>query len=207
MNIYCLLFDDYETLDLMGPIEFLFRLPNVQLHYISKQGGLIKSYQGFKTDTVSITRLPEKSILLIPGGQGTRQLVKDMPFLTWLTQLVDEAEFCLSVCTGSALLAATKQLDGKWATSNKFAFEWVRQINPDVKWKAVARWVRDGKFYSSSGVTAGMDMTLGFIHDHYSQGLAQQIANQTEYIWNADPNKDEFASLYGYSAKSNMTKV
>ncbi len=47
MNIYCLLFDDYETLDLMGPIEFLFRLPNIQLHYISKQGGLIKSYQGF----------------------------------------------------------------------------------------------------------------------------------------------------------------
>nr|WP_279894981.1 hypothetical protein [Pasteurella multocida] len=52
-----------------------------------------------------------------------------------------------------------------------------------------------------------MDMTLGFIHDHYGQGLAQQIANQTEYIWNADPNKDEFASLYGYSAKSNMTKA
>lgn len=67
--------------------------------------------------------------MLIPGGQGTRQLVKDMPFLTWLTQLVDEAEFCLSVCTGSALLAAMKQLDGKWATSNKLAFEWVRQIN------------------------------------------------------------------------------
>ncbi|WGE15105.1 DJ-1/PfpI family protein [Pasteurella multocida] len=76
-----------------------------------------------------------------------------------------------------------------------------------MKWKAVARWVRDGKFYTSSGVSAGMDMTLGFICDHYSQGLAQQIANQTEYIWNADPNKDEFASLYGYSAKSNMTKA
>ncbi|MDP9500183.1 DJ-1/PfpI family protein [Bisgaard Taxon 45] len=196
MNIYCLLFDDYETLDLMGPIEFLFRVPKVQLHYISKQGGLIKSCQGFKIETTSITCLPEKSILLIPGGQGTRQLVKDMPFLTWLTQLVDKAEFCLSVCTGSALLAATKQLDGKWATSNKLAFEWVRQINPHVKWKAVARWVREGKFYTSSGVSAGMDMTLGFICDQFGEELVYQIANQTEYVWNADPNKDDFATLY-----------
>ncbi|MGC6406920.1 DJ-1/PfpI family protein [Bisgaard Taxon 45] len=196
MNIYCLLFDDYETLDLMGPIEFLFRVPKVQLHYISKQGGPIKSRQGFKIETVSVTCLPEKSILLIPGGQGTRQLVKDMPFLTWLTELVDEAEFCLSVCTGSALLAATKQLDGKWATSNKLAFEWVRQINPHVKWKAVARWVREGKFYTSSGVSAGMDMTLGFICDQFGKELVYQIANQTEYVWNADPNKDDFATLY-----------
>ncbi|WP_101776391.1 DJ-1/PfpI family protein [Pasteurella oralis] len=198
MNIYCLLFDDYETLDLMGPVEFLFRIPNVQLHYISKQGGLIKSYQGFKTDTVSITCLLEKSILLIPGGQGTRQLVGDTSFLTWLTQLVKDARFCLSVCTGSALLAATKQLNGKYATSNKLAFEWVRQVNPDVKWKTVARWVKDNKFYTSSGISAGMDMTLGFIRDHYSEALARQIANQTEYVWNDDPEKDEFAPLYGY---------
>ncbi|MDO5055049.1 MAG: DJ-1/PfpI family protein [Pasteurella oralis] len=198
MNIYCLLFDDYETLDLMGPVEFLFRIPNVQLHYISMQGGLIKSRQGFAIQTVSISYLPEHSVLVVPGGQGTRELVKGESFLAWLNQLVKSAQYCLAICTGSVLLAATSQLTHKLATSNKLAFEWVRQVNPDVRWKAVARWVRDDKFYTSSGISAGMDMTLGFIRDHYGEELARQIANQTEYVWNDDPEKDEFAPLYGY---------
>ena len=47
MDIYCLVFDDYETLDLMGSVEFLARVPNVELHYISQVGGLIRSKQGF----------------------------------------------------------------------------------------------------------------------------------------------------------------
>ncbi|SPY34198.1 DJ-1/PfpI family protein [Pasteurella canis] len=133
MNIYFLLFDDYETLDLMGPVEFLFRIPNVQLHYISMKGGLIKSRQGFFIQTASISDLPERSVLVVPGGQGTRELVKDELFLAWLNQLVKSAQYCLAICTGSALLAATLQLTHKLATSNKLAFEWVRQVNSDVR--------------------------------------------------------------------------
>ena len=51
MDIYCLVFDDYETLDLMGPVEFLARVPNVKLHYVSQVGGLIRSKQGFYIET------------------------------------------------------------------------------------------------------------------------------------------------------------
>ena len=43
MDIYFLIFDDYETLDLMGSVEFLARVPDVTLHYVSQHGGLIKS--------------------------------------------------------------------------------------------------------------------------------------------------------------------
>ncbi|OOF69902.1 DJ-1/PfpI family protein [Rodentibacter caecimuris] len=195
MNIYCLLFDDYETLDLMGPIEFLFRLPEANLHYISIAGGLVKSRQGFFTKTTKIEYLPGNSILVVPGGLGIRLLVDDQIFLEWLTKLVDCSQFCLSICTGSALVAATSRLNERMATSNKSAFNWVQQINSAVNWRKVARWVKDGKFYTSSGVSAGMDMTLGFICDLYGELLAEQIATHAEYIWNRDPNKDEFAKL------------
>ena len=45
MDIYCLLFHDYETLDLMGAVEFLARCPDVRLHYVSQFGGLVNSHQ------------------------------------------------------------------------------------------------------------------------------------------------------------------
>ena len=51
MDIYCLVFDDYETLDLMGPVEFLARVPNVKLYYVSQVGGLVRSKQGFHIET------------------------------------------------------------------------------------------------------------------------------------------------------------
>ena len=97
MNIYCLVFDDYETLDLMGPVEFLARVPNVKLHYVSQVGGLVRSKQGFNIETEKLEHLLPHSVLLVVGGQGTRQLVKDEQFINQLGKWVDESEVCLSV--------------------------------------------------------------------------------------------------------------
>ena len=128
---------------------------------------------------------------------GTRTLVSDNAFLQMLAARVREAKWCLSVCTGSALLAAAGCLDGHSATSNKKAFGWASSFGSGVDWKAAARWVADGKFYTSSGVAAGMDMALGFIADQYGENLAQQIANDTEYARQTDAEQDDFAALHG----------
>jgi transcriptional regulator GlxA family with amidase domain len=56
-----------------------------------------------------------------------------------------------------------------------------------------ARWVVDGHFYTSSGVSTGMDMTLGFISDLHGDTIARNVADSIEYIWNADRNLDPFA--------------
>jgi len=119
------------------------------------------------------------------------------PFLQMLAARVREAKWCLSVCTGSALLAAAGCLDGHSATSNKKAFGWASSFGSGVDWKAAARWVADGKFYTSSGVAAGMDMALGFIADQYGENLARQIANDTEYAHQTDAEQDDFAALHG----------
>lgn len=198
MQVYCLLFEDYETLDLMGPVEMLARVPDAALHYVSREGGLVASRQGFAAVTQALQTLPENSILLVSGGQGTRALVRDEEFLDWLGARVDEAETCLAVCTGSALLAACGRLDGLRATSNKKAFAWVQSVGAQVEWQAVARWVRDGKFYTSSGVSAGMDMALGFVADRYGRALAEEIAVHVEYDWQDDADRDPFAQIYGY---------
>ena len=198
-SVYCLFFDGYETLDAMGPIEFLHRVPDVRMRYISvagaseNGGSLVRSAQGFTLKTEIVESLPPGSILLIPGGIGTRSLVMNNLFLQNLAKLVQQSQTCLTVCTGAALLAATGVLDGKPATTNKRAFEWVRGTRPQVGWRQKARWVSTEKFYTSSGVSAGMDMTLGFIADRWGLETAQEIASRCEYLWQNDPDTDPFA--------------
>jgi transcriptional regulator GlxA family with amidase domain len=55
-----------------------------------------------------------------------------------------------------------------------------------------ARWTVDQKYYTSSGVSAGIDMTLGFVADTVSLKAAQTVANGIEYIWNQDKDNDPF---------------
>jgi transcriptional regulator GlxA family with amidase domain len=133
-------------------------------------------------------------VLLIPGGRGTRKLVDDAGFIEKLALAADRAAYALAVCTGSALLSRTGLLNGRQATSNKRAFDWVCSVNESVSWVKQARWVVDGHFYTSSGVSAGMDMTLGFISDLHGDNVAHEVADGIEYIWNADKNSDPFAN-------------
>src|SRR6185436_14084398 len=100
--------------------------------------------------------------------------------------------YVLSVCTGSALLAKTGLLGGKKATSNKRVFSWVVTNGLNVLWDEKARWTVDGKYYTSSGVSAGIDMSLGFLADLQGIAFARQVALEMEYNWTEDKDNDTF---------------
>ncbi|MCH1781937.1 DJ-1/PfpI family protein [Psychrobacter glaciei] len=193
-TLTALLFDDFETLDLFGPIEMFGCLPeHYRLQFASLSGGIIHSKHGVAMQTVTVTELAyQTDIVLMVGGMGTRQQINHRPFLQALTTLVEHADWALSVCTGSALLAKAGVLDGKRATSNKLSWQWVITQSDKVDWVEQARWVIDGKFYTSSGVSAGMDMALGFIADRHDIETARQIANYTEYRWQENSDTDDF---------------
>jgi len=192
MKINFILFDIFETLDVFGPVEILSRIENADLHYISMEGEAIKSRQNYYIQTEPIFSVIPDGILVIPGGQGTRNLVDNEAFISKLKSICNSAEYVLSVCTGSALLAKTGVLNNRTATSNKKTFEWVKSINRSVNWIEQARWTVDGKYYTSSGVSAGMDMSLGFISDLFGEEKAVQIARDIEYVWNRNKEYDFF---------------
>ena len=193
MKIHILLFDRFETLDAFGPAEVFGKVPDCELSYDSVGGGPVKSAQGIEVVTRPADPSETGEVWLIPGGMGTRTLVDDEKFLRTLRGLADGSRFCLSVCTGSALLAKCGALDGERATSNKRSLEWAKNTSDQVRWIERARWVVSGKFYTSSGISAGMDMALGFVSDQWSRELALEIADRIEYIWNEDRDRDDFA--------------
>lgn len=185
------LFDDFETLDAMGPAEVFGSLADCSLRFVSREGGMVTSAQGVKVLTEKSARGREP--LLIPGGGGTRRLVDEATYIRWLEEEARAAACCMTVCTGSALLAKTGLLDGMKATTNKRAFDWVASLRAQVDWQRRARWVHDGKFWTSSGVSAGMDMALAVVAHAYGVAEAEGLAEKMEYCWHRDPHDDPFA--------------
>ena len=169
MNFYFLLFDKFETLDLFGPVEIFGRIPDARLNYISMKGGIITSAQGTQILTQKAPKLPDDVVLVVPGGRGTRPLVKDADFLVGLKDLADSAANVLSICTGSALLAAAGVLVNVKAASNKYAFE------------------------TSSGFLSGIVMAMGLVAVNLGFAVAKPNAQKAEYIWNEDSEVDPFA--------------
>jgi transcriptional regulator GlxA family with amidase domain len=68
---------------------------------------------------------------------------------------------------------------------------------PGENWVAAARWVEDGKFWTSSGVSAGIDMALAIIAKIEGTDTAEQIAIRMEYEWHREADWDPFAKRHG----------
>lgn len=193
-QVAVLLFKDFETLDVFGPVEIFGRLTDMyRVRFFSLQGGVVTNEHGVAIQTEKLEQIHAGAdIFLIPGGHGTRTEVNNLPLLEAITQVALKSQFVLTVCTGSGLLAKTGLLDGRVATSNKRAFEWAVSNSLKVHWNKNARWTVDGNYYTSAGVSAGMDMALGFLADRHGIEFARNVAYRIEYNWIEDKENDSF---------------
>ncbi|MGO9481201.1 MAG: DJ-1/PfpI family protein [Candidatus Kryptoniota bacterium] len=192
-NFNVILFNDFETLDVFGPVEIIGVLNELcEIEFYSQNGGIVRSSHNVRVETLPLSNITGGGIILVPGGVGTRREINNQELIRSLKEISLSSQFVLTVCTGSALLAKTGLLKGFRATSNKTAFDWVVEQDSEVQWIRKARWVNDGKYYTSSGVSAGIDMVLGFIADRQGTESAERISSRIEYIWNKDKNNDPF---------------
>lgn len=198
-QIGALIFPGFELLDLYGPLQMFGMLKDeFEIHLVAeKEGAVVSNQSPLSIATRDFDTHQTYDVILVPGGAGTRQEVHNQALLAWVADTSKKAEYVLSVCTGSALLAKAGVLDRRRATTNKSAFAWVTDQGPNVDWQQKARWVEDGKFITASGVSAGMDMTLGALSKMLGEPVARDIERWCEYTWNADPNEDPFATHYG----------
>jgi transcriptional regulator GlxA family with amidase domain len=199
LKLGAVLFEEFELLDVFGPLEMFGLLRDrVEIVMLGQRAGAVRSNQGPRgwVDVV-LAESPPVDVLLIPGGWGTRRGVEDPVLIQALKDHAESAAWVATVCTGTALLARTGLLDGRKATTNKLAFKWVMSQGPAVNWVPEARWVEDGKFFTASGVSAGMDMALGLIGKIFDRETALQVARWAEYTWNDDPTRDPFAKPAG----------
>jgi putative intracellular protease/amidase len=194
-----LLFPGFELLDTFGPLELFGHLSGqIDLVTVAEHAGPVASAQAVRAVADhGFADAPPLDLLLIPGGIGTRAEIDNPALIDFLATRVPTTELAMTVCTGTALLARTGLLDGRRATTNKAVFHWVTEQGPRVEWVRAARWVEDGKYFTSSGVSAGMDMSLAVIAKLMGQDIADALATGAEYDWHRDANWDPFAKVHG----------
>jgi transcriptional regulator GlxA family with amidase domain len=118
--------------------------------------------------------------------------LENQAIMSFLKERVPSANVTMSVCSGSWILAKAGLLDGHRATSNKAYFKMATEQSDQVEWISEARWVEDGPIFTSSGVSAGMDMSLAVVASLFGEKKATEVAKVTEYVWNRNPNDDPF---------------
>ena len=196
-----LLFPGFELLDVFGPLEaFGIRAARGLFDpvLVAQTTGPVESAQGpAAVAEIDLFDSRPLEMILVPGGFGTRKGVENLLLTAWIAERAAKAEIVMSVCTGAAMLARAGVLAGKRATTNKLAFAWVAAQAPNVDWVKEARWIEDGKIWTSSGVSAGIDMSLAVIEKLAGMELALQIAVQMEYEWHRDAAWDPFAKAVG----------
>ncbi|MFE7135172.1 DJ-1/PfpI family protein [Streptomyces sp. NPDC057638] len=180
MQIAILLFDDFTTLDAIGPYEALGRIPGAETVFVAKETGLVRGDQG------SLALLAERplaevtapDIVLVPGGPGTDQVERDEEILTWLRAVDATSAWTTSVCTGSQVLGAAGLLRGRRATSHWLVLE---DLAGHGAVPSKERVVFDGKYVTAAGVSSGIDMALSLMGRIGGDELAQTAQLLLEY--------------------------
>lgn len=211
------MFDGFEPIDVWGPIEafaisrfigtgYADRSPHpfkVALISVRERGDdscaeppPIASYNGPRVvpDMFRDEALDRGiDLLMIPGGMGVRWLLESdderEPLLEWVRAMDERVKWMTSVCTGSAILAASGVLDGVAAATNHQSFGWVSGFGPRVLWNNVSRWVDAGRYVTSAGVSAGTDMAFHLVARLAGRAVAEAAALAAEYEWRRDPEQ------------------
>lgn len=208
--IGAVMYPGFEMLDMFGPLE-MFSLVTccpVQIVMIAQDDKPVSTAMGQSpgggpavTPDATFVTAPAADILLVPGGFGTLAELENSVLLGYLRQAASEARLVCTVCTGSVLLAKAGALKGRSATSNKQFFALTQMAEADVDWVESARWVEDGKYFTSSGVSAGMDMSLAVINRLFGAEEAEAVASVAEYTWHRDAASDPFTADLNKAAR------
>ena len=187
-SIAVLIFDGVEELDFVGPWEVLAAWASqhpddgVEIYTVGWTSREVECAKRLRV-TADRTRedLGTPDVLLVPGGRGTRPLVKDEGFLQMLRETADRGARIASVCTGSLTLAAAGLLDGKPATTHWSTLEALASLGKDVDVRPDERFVQAGSIVTAAGVSAGIDMALHLVAELASVERAREVRRYIQY--------------------------
>ena len=192
ISIGILVFDDAEELDFVGPWEVFTMANEVAKHLgkpavhdvklIAAETRPVRCAKGLRVlpdlSTVECSRL---DVLLVPGGWGTRALVKDGAMLAWIGEIARQAQWVTSVCTGSLLLTAAGPARGRRVTTHWAFVDTLRERGEAGEVVANYRYVRDGNVVTAAGVSAGIDMALWLTGELHGPDFARAVQKGMQY--------------------------
>lgn len=213
LRIGILGYEQANALDLTGPAEAFASAVRdagkgkVQRCYEVVVIGLTK--RSFATESglvflpaVSIESAPKLDTLIVPGGCGLRVAEVNRKAAAWISDRSRTTRRVASVCTGIYGLAATGLLNGREVTTHwRFAADVARSF-PSLKMKPNALFVNDGKFYTSAGVTAGIDLALAMIEEDFGSKVALNVAREMVVYLKRSGGQEQYSEPLKFQTNS-----
>lgn len=190
MNIGIYIYEDAEVLDFSGPFEVFStanRLSSDKDHFnvflISQKNEPVMARGGYSINPhYDFSSHPEVDTLIVVGGVHTKELNKK-DVIKWVANTAEKANIVASVCTGAFILAKAGLLSGLNVTTHWEDIQDLRDSYPALSVLESVRWVDEGKFVTSGGISAGIDMSLHLVSRVSGIGLAEKTAKQMEFEW------------------------
>ncbi|WP_286889993.1 DJ-1/PfpI family protein [Pseudoalteromonas sp. ESRF-bin5] len=188
MNIGIYIYDDAEVLDFSGPFEVFSTAQRLaknewNIFLVAQHNQPVNARGGFSVNPhYSFADHPPIDLLLVVGGVHNNELTK-APVIDWIKRTAQLAPVVASVCTGAFLLAKAELLNGKNVTTHWEDINDLAAMFPSLNVVANKRWVSQGKFTTSGGISAGVDMSLALVAQLISPSHAEHTAKQMEYRW------------------------
>jgi transcriptional regulator GlxA family with amidase domain len=200
LTVTILVFPGVRLLDVTGPIE-VFTTANdfggrYRVRIASEDGAAVITSAGTRIGAdvrVDDVRQPD-DVLVVPGGPEWETLIKDDALLDVVRRLHGMARRTASVCTGAFLLAAAGLLRGRravthWRHSGQLAVRF-----PSVRVEADAVFVRDGPMMTSAGVSAGIDLSLALVEEHWGAEVARSVAKDMVVFMQRPGGQSQFSA-------------
>jgi transcriptional regulator GlxA family with amidase domain len=202
-RIVFVVYDRFQSLDLAGPFE-VFAMANAllqrqayELRTASLLGGQVRSESGLTVVVdEALAEVDPRGVdtLLVAGGTGVRDALHDAELVDWIRRTGRRAPRVASVCSGAFLLAEAGLLDGRPATTHWARAERLAREYPAVDVDADPIFTRDGKVWTSAGVTAGIDLALAMVEDDHDAELAQSAARWLVMFLRRPGGQTQFAA-------------
>jgi transcriptional regulator GlxA family with amidase domain len=201
------IFDGFQPLDLTGPSEVFHCAGNLAGCYccqiVAPRPGPVRSPSGLRVHAEhGVADLDPAGIdtLVVTGGAGVDQACQDAALVGWIAAAGAGARRVTSVCTGVFLLAAAGLVADRTVTTHWGYAERLSQEHPGLAVDCDPIFIKDGRVWTSAGVTAGMDLALALVEDDLGRDVAHETAQQLVLYLRRPGSQSQF-SLPLWSAR------
>jgi transcriptional regulator GlxA family with amidase domain len=195
-NVAVVLYEGVEALDFAGPLEVFAAAggiaasdgqPAFNVYTVSKSHASVTS-QGVLTVTpqYSIDDAPKPDLIVVPGGNSSA-VTGDAAFMQWIVEGARASELTMTVCTGAYALGRAGLLDGLDVTTFYNAIDGLQAAAPKAHVQRGRRFVDNGHYVTTAGVSAGMDGALHVVARLLGRRVADATAQYMEYRWTPEP--------------------
>jgi len=201
-------FAQAQALDVIGPLEVFSQAarhltaekkrdePAYTVEVVARRAGPLAMSSGIRifADRSIAEVKGGVDTLLVAGGAGTTQAMRDDLLLAWLRRMAKRVRRLGSVCSGTFLLAHAGLLRGRRATTHWQVCGELGRRYPDIRVEEDPIFVRDGSIYTSAGVTAGMDLALALVEEDHGRETALAVARQLVLFLQRPGGQSQFSA-------------